>query len=210
MEKIDGKDYLSELKKEMSYKWRVQSFSKNKPSATCVAYIDSRDVQDRLDYVFGIEGWQSDYKEIKGNLYAGIGVFINGNWVWKWDCGTESNQDAQKGEASDSFKRAAVKLGIGRFLYSLKIRYITANEKKTGSNYPYCVDNNGKRIYDLTKHINGGSKPVNEANPHLKEGTKEWSNCVKALKDGFTLDQISKKYTLTGETKAKLISEVEL
>ena len=62
----------------MPYKWRVQSFNKNKPSATCVAYIDSRDVQDRLDDVFGIEGWQSDYKEIKGNLYAGIGVFING------------------------------------------------------------------------------------------------------------------------------------
>jgi hypothetical protein len=68
------------LEKEMPYKWRVQSFSKHKPSATCVAYVDSRDVQNRLDEVFGLD-WQSDYKEVKGNLYAGIGVFINDRWV---------------------------------------------------------------------------------------------------------------------------------
>jgi len=54
------------------------------------------------------------------------------------------------------------------------------------------------------------AKPTPKKLPHLKENTKEWSNCVAALRDGFTLDQISKKYTLTGETKAKLISEVEL
>lgn len=138
----------------MPYQWRVQSFSKNKPAASCVAYIDSRDVQAKLDEVCGPEGWQSDYKEVKGNLFAGIGIKIGDEWVWKWDCGSESNIEKEKGEASDSFKRAAVKWGVGRFLYDLEVKYVTANEVKTQSNFPYVVDASGKRVFDLTKFIN--------------------------------------------------------
>lgn len=145
---------LKDLQKEIPYKWRVQSYSKNKPMAQCVAYVDSRDVQRLLDEVVGAENWQDDYKEVKGNVYAGIGIKVGDEWVWKWDCGVESNMDAQKGEASDAFKRASVKWGIGRFLYDLDIQYIDANEAKTNSNYPYCVDKSGKRIWDITKHIN--------------------------------------------------------
>lgn len=145
---------LADLKKEITYKWRVQSFSKNKPSATCVAYIDSRDVCDLLDEVVGPENWQRDHKEVKGNMFAGIGIKCGDEWIWKWDCGTESNQDAQKGESSDSFKRAAVQWGVGRFLYSLGIEYVNASEKKASGNFPYPVDRNNKRIYDLTTHIN--------------------------------------------------------
>lgn len=107
------------LCKEIPYKWRVQSI--NDKGATCVAYIDSRQVQDLLDEICGPENWQSDYKEIKGNVYAGIGIWVNNQWVWKYDCGTESNTEKEKGEASDAFKRAAVKWGVGRFLYNLKI-----------------------------------------------------------------------------------------
>src|SRR5437868_3432496 len=92
-----------------TYKWRIHSVSKSFPAATCVAYIDARDVMYILDEVVGPENWQSDYKEIKGNLYAGIAIKINNEWVWKWDCGTEPNTEKEKGEASDAFKRAAVK-----------------------------------------------------------------------------------------------------
>jgi hypothetical protein len=42
---------LKDLQKELPFKWRVQSFSKNKPLAQCVAYIDSRNVQELLDEV---------------------------------------------------------------------------------------------------------------------------------------------------------------
>ena len=149
---------LDDLKKEMPYQWRVQSFSKNKPAGSCVAYIDARDVMDRLDEVVGAENWQDKFEVINDQLFCHIGIFLNGQWIWKMDTGTESQTEKEKGLVSDAFKRAAVKWGIGRFLYNLEIQYVTANEVKTATNYPYPVDDSGKRIYDLTKHINSKLK----------------------------------------------------
>ena len=51
-------------------------------------------------------------------------------WIWKSDCGTESNMDKQKGEASDSFKRACFNWGIGRELYTAPFIYIKGNTEK--------------------------------------------------------------------------------
>ena len=110
---------LKNLKKEIPFKWRVQST--NEYGASCVAYIDSRDVQDLLDEVCGAENWQDRFEEHKGNLFCSIGIQVNGEWIWKSDCGTESQVEKQKGESSDAFKRAAVMWGVGRFLYSKKI-----------------------------------------------------------------------------------------
>ena len=152
---------LENLKAKIPYQWRVQSFSKFKPACSCVAYIDARQVMDLLDSVCGAENWQSDYKEVKGNMFAGIGININGNWVWKWDCGTESQTEKEKGEASDSFKRAAVKWGVGRFLYEMEIKYLKANAIKgdsdtaTHKRYPQPVDDSGKIIYNISEFING-------------------------------------------------------
>jgi hypothetical protein len=133
---------LSELKKEIPFKWRVQSA--NQWGATCVAYIDSRQVQDLLDEVCGAENWQCKFEEHKGNLFCSIGIrqtfnnepVLENLWVWKSDCGTESNMEKEKGEASDAFKRAAVMWGIGRFLYSQKIVKLPVKEKN-GKWIPY-------------------------------------------------------------------------
>ena len=125
---------LQDLKKELPYKWRVQSA--NQYGATCVAYIDARFVQDLLDEVCGQENWQVKYEEHKGNLFASIGIKIGDNFVWKSDCGTESQVEKEKGEASDAFKRAGVMWGIGRFLYSKKIVKLPVKEKN-GKYYPY-------------------------------------------------------------------------
>jgi hypothetical protein len=164
-------EILPELKKTMPYKWRVQSFNKNKPQATCVAYIDARDVMDRLDEVCTY-GWHRNHEELKGRIYAGVGIILpSGKIMWRWDCGTESNTEAEKGESSDSFKRAAVNVGVGRFLYDLDIKYLNANEKKTSSNYPYVVDNNGKRVWDITKHINGSNNQSKQQEPREKQKT---------------------------------------
>lgn len=153
---------LKDLKKRLPYKWRVQSVSKFKPQATCVAYIDARDAMDLLDEVVGPGNWQDTY-EFRGNiLFAKVGIKVNDEWVWKEDTGNETDIEADKGHVSDSFKRACVKWGIGRFLYSMEMRYVATNEKKEGNNRPYPVDNNGKRIWDLTKHFEGTAQRVEQ------------------------------------------------
>lgn len=135
---------LEDLKKEIPFKWRVQSA--NQYGASYVAYIDARQVQDLLDEVCEPFGWQCTFKEHKGNLFCNIGINIKGVWVWKSDCGTESNVEKQKGEASDAFKRAAVMWGVGRFLYSKKIVKLPVKEKN-GKFIPYSKKT-GKFIYD--------------------------------------------------------------
>jgi len=169
---------LSKLKKEIPCQWRIQSCSKNSATATCVSYIDARDVMNILDEVAGPENWKSDYKEIKGHLYAGIGIRVDTDsteWVWKWDCGTESNTEKEKGEASDAFKRAAVKWGVGRFLYDIPIQFVKTNEPKNDRNYPYPVDDRGNKIKDLTLHLNKkiGIKDVTVKNEVKDELTTE-------------------------------------
>ena len=57
-------------------------------------------------------------------------------WVWKWDCGTESNTEKEKGEASDSFKRACVNWGIGRELYTAPQIWITCDDKEWNNGKP--------------------------------------------------------------------------
>lgn len=145
------KQIQQELKKEIPYKWRVQSFSKHKPQATCVAYIDSRDVQDVLDKHCI---WSDRYYSVNGMLFCEITIYADGIEYKRSDAGSESNVEAQKGQSSDAFKRAAVKFGIGRFLYSKKMVYLKADAVKTSNNYPNVVDNNGQKVYDITKHIN--------------------------------------------------------
>ena len=147
---------LDNLKKEISFKWRVQS--SNQWGASCVAYIDARQVQDLLDEVCGAENWQCKYSEHKGNLFCSIGIFKQDNWVWKSDCGTESNVEKQKGEASDAFKRAAVMWGVGRFLYSKTIVKLPVKEKN-GKYLPYS-SKTGKFVYgdDITLWCNALSK----------------------------------------------------
>lgn len=100
--------------------------TKFKGTATLLLYQSARCGMDILDETIGSDRWQKEYYEVKGNVYCKVGIKTDsGEWIWKSDCGIESNVDAQKGEASDAFKRAVVNFGIGRELYSaprIKIR----------------------------------------------------------------------------------------
>lgn len=114
-----------------------------------------------LDETFGEFNWQNDYKEIKGNMYCGIAVLNEacGEWVWKWDCGTESFTEKEKGEASDSFKRAGFRWGIGRELYTAPFIWLQVATVKVGDNR-YRLHNprelNGIYVSNIaTDEING-------------------------------------------------------
>jgi len=92
--------------------------------AHMLAYVDARYVQDRLDDVVGSDNWSNTFEMIGDTLFCSITiVFPDGKVATKKDCGTESNVEKEKGEASDAFKRAAVMLGIGRDLYDLPNHY---------------------------------------------------------------------------------------
>lgn len=163
------KKLLPLLKKPIPHSWRVQSYSKNKPLATVMAYIDQRDLMDVLD-TYCVYGWQKTYQEVAGNLFCSIGINMpDGTTQWRSDCGVESNQDAEKGRASDAAKRAGVNWGVGRFLYDMKIQYVTTNVKKDAGNYPYCIDENGKQIWDLTEYVNNKNPNAPKAPVQVKE-----------------------------------------
>jgi hypothetical protein len=167
------KRLLPLLKKPIPHSWRVQSYSKNKPVATVMAYIDQRDLMDVLD-AYCEYGWQKKYEEVAGNLFCSIGINMpDGTTQWRSDCGVESNQDAEKGRASDAAKRAGVNWGVGRFLYDMKIQYVTTNAKKDASNYPHCIDEQGKQIWDLTEYINNKNPNAPKAPVQIKEPTTE-------------------------------------
>lgn len=153
---------LNDLKKELPYKWRVQSTKFGK--TTCVAYIDARDCMDILDEVCGPEKWQSIFYEANGLLFCKVGILCDTGrepsqpyteWVWKSDTGSESKVEKDKGHVSDAFKRACVEWGIGRFLYRLPIQTLQTKQWK-GKEYPYAPEKD-KIIFDgdtLTKYIN--------------------------------------------------------
>ena len=159
------------LKVKIPFKWRVQSFSKYKAQATCVSYIDSRDVQDILDASCV---WSDRYYSEGGLLFCEITIYADSREYKRTDTGSESNVDKQKGHSSDAFKRAAVKFGVGRFLYSQPMQYVTSDAIKTNGNYPNVIDNNGNKVWDLTKHINLKLKtpvksPIKKPSEKLKE-----------------------------------------
>jgi hypothetical protein len=82
-------------------------------------YVTARFCMDRLDQSVGPQNWKNEFKEIgiDGHLICGVSIKCDGEWVTKWDVGTESNFEAEKGNFSDAFKRACVHWGIGRDLY---------------------------------------------------------------------------------------------
>ena len=111
-------------------------------------YKDARVDMNILDETVGPSNWQREHYECKGNLFCRVGIDVGTHegkaerWVFKSDCGTESNTEAQKGEASDSFKRACFNWGIGRELYTAPFTWIPAEKcdiKQVNNNFK-CFD----------------------------------------------------------------------
>ena len=128
---------------------------------TVLLYKTARTDADLLDETVGADRWANDFKTIDGVLYGGIGVDYagNGNFIWKWDAGSEGNIEVEKSRASDSFKRSGSKHGIGRELYSAPFIFIPAGNctvkrsEKTGKYQ--CYDNFEVEsiYYDTNEHI---------------------------------------------------------
>ena len=103
--------------------------------ALALAYVDARVVMDRLDEVLGVANWQDEYEFLPdGACLCKLRVRIGGEWLTKMDVGGASEQpdegDRRKAAVSDALKRAAVKFGVGRFLYRLPSQWCDYDAQK--------------------------------------------------------------------------------
>jgi hypothetical protein len=118
-----------------SHKWRVLNTTKDKNKATWYVYIDARDVAQRLDAT-GLD-WSDDYQviEMSDKICIVQCRLTIGNST-RMDVGSDAKQSSDadgnyvKGAFSDALKRAAVKFGIGRYLYSMTSFYVPIDEYK--------------------------------------------------------------------------------
>ena len=139
---------------------RVQLYNRDK-GVSLLLYKDARADMILLDETVGAENWQRSHELINGNLYCNVGIYIKraedggyNEWVWKQDVGTESNTEAEKGQASDSFKRACVNWGIGRELYTAPFIWIPAEKIEWAENgKPKSTFRVTKVDYDLNRRI---------------------------------------------------------
>ena len=111
-----------------------------KPSGVALLlYKDARCDMSILDETVGPMNWMRSHRRENANCTVSIYDDEKSMWISKEDTGTESNTEAQKGLASDSFKRACVNWGIGRELYSAPFIWVPA-DKLT------FKDVNGKKV----------------------------------------------------------------
>lgn len=159
---------------------RVQSVKKN--GLVLLLYKDARVDMNILDETVGAANWQREHYECKGNLFCRVGIDVGEGmverWVWKADCGTESNTEAQKGEASDSFKRACFNWGIGRELYTSPFIWVGAEK---------CNIENGK-CYDRFEVDKIVIKDKQITGLSIKNTTKKCNAFSMGLKDNSKYD----------------------
>jgi hypothetical protein len=121
---------------DAAIQWRVITTAGRR--ALVAPYVDARAVQDRLNDVLGLDGWQDSYRELAGGAVLcvlRIRITAEGvDWIKRSDVGaapprrrpgllgrlfpSRPTAEDAKAACSDALKRAAVKFGVGRYLYS--------------------------------------------------------------------------------------------
>lgn len=133
----------------------------NARGCSLLLYKDARVDMKILDETYGVGNWQRTHEVINGNLFCTIEIWNDKTeqWVKKQDVGTESYTEKEKGEASDSFKRAGFNVGIGRELYTSPFIWIMpkvemkpyntkdVDGKEANEFYAYKKDSYGKNVY---------------------------------------------------------------
>ena len=179
---------------------------------TLLLYKDARVDQRILDELYGPMNWQRKHELIGDRLYCTISVWDaeKGIWVSKQDVGTESNAEPEKGQASDSFKRAAFNWGIGRELYTApRITFYVENDQLNDKGQPKCsfdvahidykgdsiselviIDSYYNVVFDMSGYMRGKSVM------HPKH--EKWDGMIDAIAGGkCTIEDCKRRYLLT-------------
>lgn len=133
--------------------------------AVALIYKTARTDMDLLDQTVGPLNWQVGYRDIDGVMYCALSIRNpdTGEWISKEDCGIESRSDGEgtekKGEASDAFKRAGFRWGIGRELYSAPFTFLKVETKQNPRGNGYVLADKflsfdvSHIAYDNARHI---------------------------------------------------------
>lgn len=141
VDKEEGKErVMKEIRLLEKEEIEVRIGSISEKGLSLLLYKDARADMKILDETYGVLGWQRRHEMVGGNLYCTISVWDKEKqqWISKMDVGTESYTEKEKGQASDSFKRACVSLGIGRELYTAPFIWVPADQtviRQEGNRY---------------------------------------------------------------------------
>ena len=131
----------------------------NEKGLSLLLFKDARVDQKILDEVFTPFGWKRSHQSIDGNLYCTVEAWdpVKGQWIAKQDVGTTSYAEKEKGQASDSFKRACFNWGVGRELYTAPLIWVPSTRariEKKGDRYVtadrfsvHSISYNGQRYF---------------------------------------------------------------
>lgn len=122
-------------------RWRIGSRTKDRNKGKLLAYIDARDVMERLDQTVGFQNWEDSYEDTAVGNETGVKCYLSirlplgheddfKNVVTKADAASATQVEDLKGAYSDALKRAAVKFGIGRDLYDIDGPWVKLKEGK--------------------------------------------------------------------------------
>lgn len=159
---------------------RVQSIKEK--GVVLLLYKNARCDMNILDETVGPENWQREHYECKGNLFCRVGILCANGWVWKSDCGTESNTEKEKGEASDSFKRACFNWGIGRELYTSPFIFVNSSDVKISNGKTY-----DRFIVGKIRTEEGKIVGLSIHNETLKKRVFVWQDPLFRMKNDATL-----------------------
>lgn len=180
--------------------WRVGPTTQDKKSGIGLAYIDSRDVQMRLDNVCNPMRWQSRFPHAGQKTVCEIGIFCGANlgWVFKSDGSGDTDMEEEKGALSGAFKRAGVMWGIGRYLYDMPNIWVPIMPR--GKSFVITPEGTKTLIEALKRHMAGLSSPsgIPETSAPIRRATGNMA--TEAERDGLT-DTTRAKGTLATAAK---------
>lgn len=189
--------------------WRVQGtpYERNGTfSAMALAYLDARDVMDKLDDVCGPENWQDEYSVTPNGLtICRIGIRINDEWVWKSDGAGETAVEGKKGGISDALKRAAVHWGIGRYLYRLDSPWVQCHVKQKGGKtyWKEWAEDPWKKVKKVPYHA---AEAAQEQAQAAEQSEAEWFAAVlPKVKDAEGINGLLPRAKQAGRDVAKML-----
>ena len=121
--------------------WRVGSTTKDKKKGMMLAYVTNRAIMNRLDDVLGESNWHDTYRELHKGIVCSLSIRLecDKEWITKEDGADLTTIEPTKGGLSDSMKRAAVKFGIGRYLYDSESVWVDLDDYGRPKNKPKAV-----------------------------------------------------------------------